>query len=1359
MKAVKYLLLTLNLLFSTIIYGQNFNYRMLSPIEISPSDELRCIYFDHQGLMWIGTNSGLKSYNGYSMTTYKSDAFSPGILPNNTVLCITEDNNNRLWIGTRNGLVRMDKRTGEFHTYFLPKENQRIIYSLYTSSDGTIWIGTDEGLSYYNSKKSSFYTFDNTNTYITHPDGKRTKLGAYSVKNIIEDNKGNIFFGTWANGLIRFEKGSREFYQYKKFNKRNSAYSLHFDKIGRLWIGTWGYGIVRLDNPYNTKNPKEHQYPFKTNNFDTFYKIIEDPITNTMWACSREGISILNSKDVNGTWKNYTSAGTNNLNFSNDIATNGNGNIWISTLNYGIIEVNTNPSLFNIWNIDTKSYKFSINAICSIYTQNGNDFWLGLNPYGLALYNRTTGKTIYSNNIPGLKDIPTEVMGTKIPSIIKRSNGEMWFASSSYGIMVKKTDGKAYIINYQKHKYIADNYVCTLFESKDKTMWIGQRSGISIVYPNNKGALLRPHDAKRDFSQCDVRNIIQTRNGDVWLSTENEGIIRIRGNIANPKSIRFKQYNPLNGNYAIDDATACYEDSRGILWAISNSGGLFRYYNAKDCFIPINREYHIDGDRVFSINEDNNHNLWLTTDYALVKLSIKKNTYPEVTSFASEDGIGEMMFSPNSSYKYNGELFFGGRTGFFSFTPSKWNRNKQKNINKNISITDILINDIPYIQLDSAKRREISDENPAYTRTITIPSDIKKFGIEFALLTYSNAKQNKYAYKLEGYDKEWTYTNYRGRRATYQNLPWGNYYLHIKAADSFGKWHEMDYAIKIMVLPPWWAKWWAYIIYVFIVGLGVIFGIRWYKNYLKTKNRLQMTVVFTNITHELLTPLTVITAAVDELRNKAPQFDDSYTLMQNNVSRLTRLLRQILEIRKSQAGQLKLLVSKNNIAAFIRDICESIRPMSSIHHNNLIVNIPQNEIFAWFDTDKIDKILFNILSNAFKYNRDGGNVTVALETKNGKAILKVSDEGIGISPDKLKHLYTRFLDGDYRKMKTLGTGIGLSLTHDLVKLHHGDINCESKSGIGTTFIISIPIRKEDYNDKEIYKEKETIEKTQITYNHESEVTLKDTLHTRELQPGDGYKILLVEDNEQLLNIMKRLLGRRYHVATAKNGVQALNIINKEELDIVVTDVMMPVMDGIELTKKIKASKDFAQLPVIMLTAKTSDTDENTGYETGADDYITKPFKLENLQLRIDSIIANRMRIREKFRQQTEIDQIDDMHYSNPDKTFIEKAMQCVRQNMTDTEYNRATFASDMMMSSSSLYNKLRALTGQGIIEFINSIRLKEACSIIKRQPDIQINDIAMKVGFNTPKYFSKCFKKEFGMSPKDYAQKNINGSI
>lgn len=627
------------------------------------------------------------------------------------------------------------------------------------------------------------------------------------------------------------------------------------------------------------------------------------------------------------------------------------------------------------------------------------------------------------------------------------------------------------------------------------------------------------------------------------------------------------------------------------------------------------------------------------------------------------------------------------------------------------------------------------------------------------MLTYSNAKQNKYAYKLEGYDKEWTYTNYRGGRATYQNLPWGNYYLHIKAADSFGKWHEMDYAIKIMVLPPWWAKWWAYIIYVFIVGLGVIFGIRWYKNYLKTKNRLQMTVVFTNITHELLTPLTVITAAVDELRNKAPQFDDSYTLMQNNVSRLTRLLRQILEIRKSQAGQLKLLVSKNNIAAFIRDICESIRPMSSIHHNNLIVNIPQNEIFAWFDTDKIDKILFNILSNAFKYNRDGGNVTVALETKNGKAILKVSDEGIGISPDKLKHLYTRFLDGDYRKMKTLGTGIGLSLTHDLVKLHHGDINCESKSGIGTTFIISIPIRKEDYNDKEIYKEKETIEKTQITYNHESEVTLKDTLHTRELQPGDGYKILLVEDNEQLLNIMKRLLGRRYHVATAKNGVQALNIINKEELDIVVTDVMMPVMDGIELTKKIKASKDFAQLPVIMLTAKTSDTDENTGYETGADDYITKPFKLENLQLRIDSIIANRMRIREKFRQQTEIDQIDDMHYSNPDKTFIEKAMQCVRQNMTDTEYNRATFASDMMMSSSSLYNKLRALTGQGIIEFINSIRLKEACSIIKRQPDIQINDIAMKVGFNTPKYFSKCFKKEFGMSPKDYAQKNINASI
>jgi DNA-binding response OmpR family regulator len=338
-------------------------------------------------------------------------------------------------------------------------------------------------------------------------------------------------------------------------------------------------------------------------------------------------------------------------------------------------------------------------------------------------------------------------------------------------------------------------------------------------------------------------------------------------------------------------------------------------------------------------------------------------------------------------------------------------------------------------------------------------------------------------------------------------------------------------------------------------------------------------------------------------------------------------------------------------------------------------------------------------------------------------------------------------------MNTLGTGIGLSLTHDLVKLHHGSINCESKSGLGTTFTITIPIRKDDYSENEICTEKKITGKEQITDNHENEVTLKDTLHTRELQPGDGYKILIVEDNEQLLNIMKRLLGRRYHVATAKNGVQALNIINKEELDIVITDVMMPVMDGIELTRNIKGSKDFSQLPVIMLTAKTSETDENTGYETGADDYITKPFKLENLQLRIDNIIANRMRIREKFSRQTEIDKIDDMHYSNPDKTFVEKAMQCVSLHITDTEYDREAFASDMMMSSSTLYNKLRALTGQGIIEFINSIRLKEACRIIKRQPDIQINDIAMKVGFNTPKYFSKCFKKEFGMSPKEYAQK------
>ena len=562
----------------------------------------------------------------------------------------------------------------------------------------------------------------------------------------------------------------------------------------------------------------------------------------------------------------------------------------------------------------------------------------------------------------------------------------------------------------------------------------------------------------------------------------------------------------------------------------------------------------------------------------------------------------------------------------------------------------------------------------------------------------------------------------------------------------------MPYGIRVNVLPPWYLTWWAYLIYAVLLAAAVYGGIRWYKNYLKTKNRLAMAVVFTNITHELLTPLTIISASVDELRQKAPQFSANYGLVQNNIQRLTRLLRQILEVRKSQAGQLKLLVARGDLSHFVAYECESIRPMAGAKNGELIVDCPAEGIDAWFDKDKIDKILYNLLSNAVKYNKEGGRITVTLTADRQHATLKVSDEGIGISKDKMKHLYTRFLDGDYRRMNTHGTGIGLSLTRTLVVLHHGKIDCQSREGEGTTFTVTLPINKAAYGEEEIdlTADNKAIDSQQTDQMEEQLMIEADNELENEGNTGEkDYSMLIVEDNYELLELMRKLFAQHYHVYTARNGKMALNTICKRDLDIVITDVMMPVMDGIELTRWIKDSDDYAQLPVVMLTAKTTDEDKNVGYETGADAYITKPFRMGDLQLRIDSIIRNRERIRRKFSSQTDF-KVEEQHYSSPDEIFIKNAIECVKQHLDDADFDREQFASDMCVSSSTLYNKLRALTGQSVTGFINSIRLKEACRIMRQQPNIKMTELSMEVGFNTPKYFTKLFKKEFGMLPSEY---------
>ena len=554
----------------------------------------------------------------------------------------------------------------------------------------------------------------------------------------------------------------------------------------------------------------------------------------------------------------------------------------------------------------------------------------------------------------------------------------------------------------------------------------------------------------------------------------------------------------------------------------------------------------------------------------------------------------------------------------------------------------------------------------------------------------------------------------------------------------------------------------ARILLVFaLLAIVIVFSFVGRNLYLRSqrlRRRLQMSAIYTNITHELLTPLTVISASVDKLRDEEPKFAHDYDLMQLNIQRLVRLLQQILETNKSEAGELKLLVAQGDVMKYIHETAECLEPLLARKRQTFSISCHPSSMMGWIDTDKLDKIIYNLLSNAAKYSNEDGEVSLNVQTNKtyDHIRIEVSDTGDGIPPEQMKHLFQRFHDGEYRRHKTIGTGLGLALTHDLVYLHHGTIRCESEVGKGTTFIVNLPINKEAFLPEQIDEQHKidiNIPKNAIIDFQALVPDVNNDDIQRDQPDEDLYKLLIVEDNVELLMLMRQLLNTTYQVFVAKNGLEALDIIREKELDLIISDVMMPEMDGYELTTAVKSDPNYDHLPIILLTAKTQEEDEQEALRAGADEFLTKPFRLGDLKLRIDNIIENRKRIQSEYSQKSAAETRDKAAAPNSaDQIFLSRALECVLKHLDDDTYDRESLAADMGASSSTIYNKLRSITGLNVSGFIRDIRLKESKRMAEEDPTLRVSDLAYKVGFRDPRYFSTCFKKQFGIQPKEYLE-------
>lgn len=1362
---ISFMLFNFTLLSATEEVIYNLKFKQLSALHSLPTNEVQKVYQDRDGFIWFATRNGLCQYNGYETTLYKSNLYSPDLLTTNSITCLVDDNNNNLWIGTSEGLNVMDKRTGEIKKYKAPSISNNVVSALCVTRDNTLWVGTDNGLCRYVPEKDTFVVCGDE-----FGDGR---LRYVTIKSLLEDSDGDLWIGTWAQGLFRYSPSTDKVVVYPKINEQYSSHVIYEDSNKDIWVGSWGYGLFKLRNPKDMENVSYQSFLHENGDDSSLsdnivYDIAEDINTHTLWVGTRSGLSILRL-DESSSFINYKS-GKSDYRIPSDevnsIMRDSQKNMWIGAIGGGVLMADTRQPAFALHTLNFGDEDIPVTSVRTLFADSDQNLWIGVGTYGLARREYVTGELKMYSHIPefsGVKDLPS-----LFAVVQRKKSGDIWFGMYNGGIYVYRKGEKVKHLTTKNSAFLTSDCVSALYEDYEGNCWIGTRGGIGVRLSDGTDYRFETMNFNDSLSAgwIYVRDIVQDMDNSVWLATSNFGVIHITGDVRQPSTLKYENYSFHNRKLITNTVLCMHIDRFGRLWAGTEGGGLYLYNRSTGQFEEKTRTYSIPGDVIVSIEEDKSGNLWLGTVSGLVKLYVAAvgNDF-STRIYTSADGLQD-NFIVNSSCSRDGELFFGGHKGYNSFFPDKMEIPSQET---NFLITDIKIFNHSFKNLPVELQQKISPVMPTYTSKIELPYKYNNFSIEFAALTYKNPELNRYAYRLQNFDRDWQYTDADRRFAYYNNLPSGTYTFQLKATNENGEWSGYVREFTVVVLPPFWATWWAYLLYMVLVLVIGVLIYRTIKKRILLQNALRLREMekakaeelnhaklqfFTNITHELLTPLTIISATVDELKTQAPSHNDLYTVMNSNIQRLIRLLQQILEFRKAETGNLKLRVSPGDLAAFVRTGTESFKPLVKKRKIHFSLLCDPESIVGYFDIDKLDKIMYNLLSNAAKYNKEDGFIQVTLsydEEDREFVLLRVKDNGKGISREKQATLFKRFYEGDYRKFNTIGTGIGLSLTKDLVTLHGGTISVESEVDHGTEFIVRIPIERSYYDEEQIDDEVISLRQTAIDY----EDTPEDVIAEVQELATKANSILLVEDNEELLNLMTKLLGREYNVFTAENGKEGIIVLENEDVDLIVSDIMMPEMDGIEFCKYVKGHLEISHIPVILLTAKNKEEDRAEAYEIGADAFISKPFNLTVLHARIRNLLKYKARMAHDFKNQI-VFEVKDLNYTSLDEDFIQRAINCVNNHLEDPNFDQAQFADEMLTSKSTLYKKLKSLAGLNTSSFIRNVRLKAACRIMEEKGiNIRVSELAYAVGFNDPKYFSSCFKKEFGMLPSEYIERFI----
>ena len=1321
------LLLTLTLLILFPCEGRDdYRYRNLTMNDGLTANTVRNIVQDPYGFIWFGTDNGLCRYDGRQMQSYRIPEL--GMNQYISALLTSED---AVYAGTEKGVFRLTQANQQFTR--LPMEINSAVTSLALDKEGGLWVSTMEnGVWHYGIKTGQAKAYP-------------LKADFNGAAQVMIDNANQIWTLTnWGGPAIQRLNRLHDRFEPVGISYEGNSGGLRMlqTRDGRIWIGTWENGLLLMHGDGRLEQVLNPTLTRAGYHIHTLYERDDNCLTI---GCD-DGMICLNPKTRE--WKRFFEDLQIPQNRQSDrfvyaITSDTEGGLWVGTFYGGVHYISPVGKRFEAFSIDTGLRGNVISRFCE---DKYGRVWIASDDGGLMCFSPKERRFI---------DYPhQDVLSHQNAHALSFCGDELWVGTYTNGVLVLNIEtGSLRQYTQTQDPRSLDNPSCyALYTDMRGWTWVGTMDGLNLY---NRTEDYFEHIAKMEAMVIDIDEDWKSR---LWVSTQGNGLWRY-----GMKDRQLRQYrHDDNDKYSLpsDQVNCTLVDEGGRLW-VGTVGGLCRYDTKRDCFDRIHLE--VPSHNIMDIIEDNGA-LWLSTERGIVRYEPGADdtkaegevlTRPSTQRFTLHDGLVSEQFQPNSGLKAtDGRIYFGSTSGFNTFLPYE--------IKANSVMPPVYITALSIMNREERTAEGIPLDL-SQTRELTLGyGDARMVTLSFASLSYCSPEKNQYAYMLEGFDRDWNYVGNQNQ-ATYTNLPSGRYLFRVKATNNDGVWSTNEARLRIIVQPPFWWSWYAKLFYLLLLGTAIWYYVHLRLRRAEHRHQLEMQRLheekekevrdarlnfFTMIAHEIRTPVSLIIAPLEKIMHRGNPSEEM-KVIDRNAHRLLELVNQLLDFRKVEQQSLVMHFAPQNIHELIENVSVRFAPTFENSGKHFSVAYPDEHFTAIVDREAVTKVVSNLLTNASKYTKDEVRLTCDVEPDGQHFRIAVADNGVGIRHDDLKRIFEPFFQAQDNKP---GTGIGLNIVKNIVDQHHGTITIDSEVGKGSTFTVVLPVSQQMAAEPGTEAAKAAVLPAGAQQPDDTQAAGQRAADISPAEAGQRQKMLIVDDSDDMVGFLSESFREKYEVLTAGDGIEALDVLSKHEINIIISDWMMPRMDGAELCRRVRRNPLTSHIPFVMLTAKTDDDSKVQGMDVGADTYIEKPFSVQYLEACIRNMLQIRQQLMRKFSSMP-LEPVTEIAQNPTDNDFLLQMNQIIEENFSNTALNVDFLAKSLNISRSGLFAKIKTLADVTPNEMIQIVRLKRAAQLL-HDGGYMVSEVGYMVGFSNPSYFSKCFQKQFGIRPADYMKAN-----